>query len=233
MHNQRILIIIYLLIISCSSSNENQETEAPVIQTGTLQDIEGNVYKTVKIGAQWWMAENLKTTKYNDGQEILHEIINLNWFNNKSGAYAWYGNDSITYANTYGALYNWYAVDTKKLCPTGWHIPTQDDWITLIQSAGDFAGMRLRESGHANWQKSDILDNNSPESDKTRFAARPGGVRHSLGDFSLLGREGGWWSARLIEEGRAEKIRLRYNFVDMEFSTNYTNLGNSCRCVKD
>ena len=98
---------------------------------GSVTDIENNNYKTVKIGTQWWMAENLKTTKYNDGTSIPYVTDNWEWYNLTTPAYCWKNNDPEANKNIYGAMYNWYAVNTGKLCPAGWHVSTKPDWETL------------------------------------------------------------------------------------------------------
>ena len=107
-----IFVLIFIFFTNCKK--DSNDTNVIVAETGTVTDIEGNVYKTVKIGSQWWMAENLKTTKYTDGNPIY--------------GYSWYGND-ITNKNIYGALYNWDAVESGKLAPQGWHIPSDDGEI--------------------------------------------------------------------------------------------------------
>ncbi len=103
-------------------------------------DIDGNIYKTVQIGTQTWMAENLKTTRYNDGSPIIlgngGPAGYTKWFDLQEGAYCWYDNDAKTYKDAYGAIYNWHAVGTGKLCPTGWHVPTYSEWTTLITFLG-------------------------------------------------------------------------------------------------
>jgi uncharacterized protein (TIGR02145 family) len=96
----------------------------------TLTDKDGNIYKTVTLGTQIWMAENLRTTKYNDGTDIPKVTVNNDWYNLTTDAYCWYNNDETAFKDTYGALYNGFAANTK-LCPTGWHIPSNADWTDL------------------------------------------------------------------------------------------------------
>ncbi len=96
-----------------------------------MVDIEGNVYRTVKIGNQTWMAENLRTTKYNDGQDIPLVAGSYAWGSLTTPGYCWLNNDQ-TNKNIYGALYNWYAADADKLAPTGWHVPDNEDWAVLV-----------------------------------------------------------------------------------------------------
>jgi uncharacterized protein (TIGR02145 family) len=102
----------------------------------TVTDADGNVYHTVQIGNQVWMVENLRTTKYNDNSPITPVSDNAVWGTLTTEAYCWYNNDEATNKNTYGALYNWYVLNTGKLCPTGWHVPSQAEWETLISSLG-------------------------------------------------------------------------------------------------
>jgi uncharacterized protein (TIGR02145 family) len=151
------LIIIFLIFISLTfcerpdqiilQTNTNVEfqkidpvnvdpgsTDIPVylnpgLTYGKVTDIEGNIYRTIQIGSQIWMAENLRTTKFNDGTNIRNGFFGYD--TKKYGTYWWYNNDPISYKNSYGALYNWYAVNTKKLCPTGWHVPSDDEWKQL------------------------------------------------------------------------------------------------------
>ncbi|MDX2415464.1 MAG: FISUMP domain-containing protein, partial [Bacteroidales bacterium] len=132
----------------------------PFVSYSQVTDIDGNVYKTVEIGTQTWMAENLRTTKYNDSTSIPLVSDSIAWITMTSPAYCWYKNDSASYKATYGALYNGYAVSTEKLCPTGWHVPSSSEWKTMMReflggdanlstiSGGDsLAGYKLKESG--------------------------------------------------------------------------------------
>ena len=118
-----------------------------------IADIDGNIYNTVIIGTQVWMKENLKATKLNDGTNILLETDNATWISLTDPAYCWYNNDASSYKNTYGALYNWFTVETGKLCPTGWHVPSDAEWFTLIDFLGgeSVAGGKLKEIGNTHW----------------------------------------------------------------------------------
>jgi uncharacterized protein (TIGR02145 family) len=111
----------------------------------TVSDADSNVYHTLTIGSQVWMAENLRTTKYNYGTEIPEISDNLNWTGLNSPGYCWYENDSLTYKTSYGALYNWHTVNTGKLCPVGWRVPDRQDWTILLQNLGENAGNKLTE----------------------------------------------------------------------------------------
>lgn len=117
-----LIAIILITITGCKKTDEPE----------TVTDIDGNTYKAVTIGSQTWMAENLKTTKYNDGTSVPLITDFTEWFGLNTPAYCWYDNSEANNKETFGALYNWYAVETGKLCPTGWHVPSDDDWQTLV-----------------------------------------------------------------------------------------------------
>jgi hypothetical protein len=108
----------------------------PSIDYDSVTDIDGNIYKTVRIGSQTWMAENLKTTLYNDGTKIPHVTDDSRWVTLETGAYRWYMNDENQYKGLYGALYNWYTVKGGKLCPVGWHVPGDEEWKKLEMELG-------------------------------------------------------------------------------------------------
>ena len=160
-------------------------------QYGILADIDGNTYKTVRIGTQVWMAENLKTTRYNNGDTIRYVTDDTSWGHITSGAYCWYNND-ITNSNSFGALYNWYTVAGGNLCPAGWHVPFDEEWTALEQTLGgtNAAGSKMKERGFAHWNKHDAIS-----TDESRFTALPGGYRLDNGEFSSLGYYGFWWSS--------------------------------------
>ena len=114
----------------------------------TVTDIDGNVYRTVKIGTQVWMAEKLKTTRYRNGDPIPNVTDNPQWISLKTGALCWYKNDEANKA-TYGSLYNWFAVaDSRNIAPVGWHVPSDEEWTTLTTCLGGefFAGGKLIEA---------------------------------------------------------------------------------------
>ncbi|MBE0633924.1 fibrobacter succinogenes major paralogous domain-containing protein [Candidatus Bathyarchaeota archaeon] len=112
----------------------------------TVTDIDGNVYRTIKIGDQTWMMENLKTTRLNDGQEIPYVTVDREWETRTSPGYCWPNNDPSN-KDDYGAMYNWHTVDTGKLAPEGWHVPTYEEWETLAEylEGDSVAGGALKE----------------------------------------------------------------------------------------
>ena len=169
-------ITLFVLILFCMR---------PVgLKAQTLKDIEGNVYPAVIIGTQVWMAENLKTTKYNDGMAIPLVSDNNAWEALKTPGYCWYNNDAAANKNRFGALYNWYTVNTKKLCPAGWHVPNDKEWTTLRTYLGgeEIAGGKLKETGTTHWTSP-----NTDATNQTGFTALPGGGRRSNGEFFGLG----------------------------------------------
>ncbi len=149
-----------------------------------ITDVDGNSYKTVTIGAQTWMAENLKTSKYNDGTQIPNVTDYTNWSQLTTGAWAYYNNDSANYAK-FGKLYNWYAVNyetngNKNVCPTGWHVPTDEEWTILTDYLGgeSVAGGKMKEAGNINW--GGINNINQDSTNKSLFTGLPGGDATSI-----------------------------------------------------
>jgi len=166
----------------------------PDVQYGTLTDFEGNVYRTLQIGGQEWMAENLRTTFYADSSIIPVVVDPQIWAERTTPAYSWYINDQAKYEAVYGALYNWYAVNTGKLCPAGWHVPSDMEWALLAENlAGADSVALLRERGSGHWVQSDIPGINS-----TGFTALPGGFRTDIkieDQFITLGYVAAFWSS--------------------------------------
>lgn len=154
-------------------------------------DADGNNYPIVQIGTQIWMAENLKTTKYNDGKSIPNVTDFAIWSGLSTDAYCWYNND-VNYKNTYGALYNWYAINTTKLAPVGWHVATDAEWTTLSNYLGgnSVSGGKLKETGTIHWTAQ-----NSGATNETGFTALPGGQRDFQGTNSFISRDADWWSS--------------------------------------
>ena len=194
-----------------------------------VKDANGNVYSTVTIGKQIWMAENLKTTKYSDGTDISLKTDKSLWIALTSPAYCWYNNDKEANGNTYGALYNWYAVDTKKLCPTGWHVPTDNEWTILKNELGGevIAGSKLKETGTTHWRVNEGATN------ETGFTALPGGARNSKGEFIEIKDKGYWWSSTVSP---FDDAWLSYLFGTTGYlyrGTGYRIFsGHSVRCIK-
>ena len=201
-----------------------------------IKDIDGNVYKTVTIGTQTWMAENLKTSKYRDGNPIPYVIDTAKWNHLTTGAWCYPNNDKNKNA-IYGKLYNWYAVSSttngnKNVCPTGWHVPTDSEWTVLTDYLGgaSVAGGKMKEVGTTNW--------NNPNTDATNtslFTALPGGLLTKYGSSVYLGLLGCWWSTTESQQNdRVAGSRFIGNdygrvgiFIDPKED------GLSIRCLKD
>jgi uncharacterized protein (TIGR02145 family) len=215
-------IMFLIMITGCKKDNE------PL----TVTDIDGNVYKTVVIGTQTWLAENLKTTKYNDGSQIPNVTGKSQWDNLTTDAYCFYNNDASTYKATYGALYNWYAVYTGKLCPTGWHVPSDAEWTALTSFLGDdgYEGGKLKEIGTIHW-----ISPNNDATDQYGFSALPAGDRYPASGFEFwgLGEYCAMWSSTGKDATHAY-YREIYNNSGQIYDE-YTNVkfGFSVRCIKD
>jgi len=195
-----------------------------------ISDIDNNYYNIVTIGTQIWMKENLKTTKYKDGSDISNINSNSEWIIQSTGAYCWY-NNNIDNKSTYGALYNYYTVvDSRDICPTGWHIPSNEEWNILetYLGGGGFAGGKLKEAGTEYWLSPNIgADNGSG------FTALPNGYRYSSdGSFDKIGKYGFWWSStEAYGEGRGRG--LGYTDTGVFKDTYDKHYGFSVRCIKD
>jgi uncharacterized protein (TIGR02145 family) len=203
----------------------------PHITYSTIKDYDGNIYKTLVIGNQTWMGENLKTSKYNDGTDIPLVTDDHAWSNLTSPGYCWHSNNEAVIKGVYGALYNWYVVNTGKLCPTGWHVPGDIEWSTLTIFLGgeSVAGGKLKESGTMHWNNP-----NTGATNNTGFTAIPGGLRYKEGGFDFLGDYGFWWSSTGHDQTTAGQRNMYYN-VSTVFRERYylkTN-GFSVRCIKD
>ena len=198
---------------------------------GSITDIDGNIYSTVSIGMQVWMAENLKVTKYNDGTSIPLVTSSSDWTYYATPGYCWYSNDELSYKKSYGALYNWYSVNTGKLCPTGWHVPTDSQWTILTNYLGDIslAGEKLKEEGTANWNVP-----NTGATNETKFSALPGGYRSfSSGTFFSIKVSGCWWSST-ENNGIASWVRAIFNNSSaVSILSAEKGYGESVRCIKD
>lgn len=193
---------------------------------GTVTDNDGNTYKTIRIGGQTWMAENLRTTKLKDGTAIALMTDAVGWTNLTTPGYTWYGGNS----DVYGALYNWHTVKTGKLCPDEWHVPSDSDWTILIDHLGgeDLAGTKLKEAGITHW-----LSPNPVTANESGFTALPGGFRNLNGTYSNVRRYGYWWSSteRSASDSWARSLYFGYNNSDRVSSS--IKSGFSVRCVKN
>ena len=202
-------------------------------EENSITDIDGNVCHFVNIGNQVWMVENLKTTRFNDGSAIPLVTENSEWENLSSPGYCWYDNDEHTYKNKFGALYNWYTVITGKLCPKGWHVPSEEEWTTLINFLGgdDIAGGKLKEAGYNHWDSP-----NTGATNETGFTAHPGGDRSRIyfdGIFDGVGDNGYWWSSTAGDAAVAWGSVLGYSSAGVGRVDKNKQDGLSVRCLRD
>jgi len=194
-----------------------------------LRDNDGNSYDVVKIGSQFWMAENLKVVKFNDGTRIPLVSDYKIWSNLLSPGYCWYNNDAEGYESDYGALYNGYSVSTDKLCPLGWHVPSVEEWMILTDYVGEkIAGEKLKEIGTQNW-----ISPNAGATNESGFTARPGGSRGNLGSFFDEGLRGHWWSSTEYNDIYVWNRSMGFSFSNVTGSSDNKKSGLSVRCVKD
>lgn len=199
-------------------------------QTNTTTDVDGNTYQTVIIGTQTWMTANLKTTKFNDGTVIPNVKDATTWGTLTTPGVCTYNNTSNTDTiNTYGRLYNWYAVNTNKLCPTGWHVPSDGEWTTLSTYLGGvgIAGGALKEVGTTHWIAPNVASN------ITGFTALPAGFRRPNGTYVYIGYDGYWWSSTESDTQYAWDRFIVNDLNLVEIGDDGKSLGFAIRCLKN
>lgn len=235
--------LIFLFIASsCDKDNENENDNGQNGFDGFVTDIDGNVYRTVIIGRQEWMAENLRTTTYNDGTHIPRGQSDSLWITLTSGAYAIYPHSEIDGLNSdtevleaYGALYNWYAVETYKLCPDGWRVPS---FFVSWQALTDFVGGRITAGNklkstrtapddHPRWDSYNTL-----ATDEFGFSALPGGSTKFNGGFWDLGHWGRWWSSSELDEQYSWGAGMVHEFPEVVYFYDNKHVGRSVRCMR-
>jgi uncharacterized protein (TIGR02145 family) len=196
--------------------------------SNSVTDADGNVYPTVIIGTQEWMAENLKTTKYCNGDSIPNVADDITF---DTGAWVNYQND-IQYEEKYGKLYNWYAVnDSRNVCPCGWHVPTDAEWTTLTDYLGgeEVAGAKMKSSSTMDWP-SQLTGTATNESG---FSALPGGYGTEGGSFNSAWTGGWWWSSTENTPVNAFHRELYYQVSDVQRYISNKGTLQSIRCIKD
>ena len=228
--------------LNSTSKNDSDKSNINFSAIGTVvgsfqnnvTDLDGNTYKTVKIGSQIWMAENLKTSKYNDGTVIPNIPEIDKWMNDSIGAWVYYNNDSAN-NKKYGKLYNWYAVSptmngNKNVCPTGWHVPTDSEWTVLTDFLGGTydASDKMKEIGFSSWIKS-----NTNATNTSLFTGIPGGYRGYEGGYGLIGYDGYWWSSSEFDTYGATLFYLVYANGTSYLDHWGKKFGHSLRCVKN
>ncbi len=242
-------LLIMLFVVTISVSCKKKEPAPTVQETGTVTDADNNTYKTVKIGNQWWMAENLKTTKFRNGRSINHILPSdpdTTWANSKKGSYCIFGNNTNGEFDKFGVLYNWYVVnDTNNIAPAGWHVPSDDEWKTLEI----YLGMSQTDANKVNWRGTD-------EANKLKAASPLGWTIYGSiwstneSGFTALGSccrlfdatwgnpgtlsTGFWWTSTQHPANDFAWYRyLDYKNTNVFRYNGSKNYGMSIRCVKD
>ena len=199
--------------------------------TGTVTDVDGNVYYTVTIGTQIWMGANLKVIHYRDGTPIANVTDNSLWASMTTGAYCLFNNEANFYT-IYGNLYNWYAAsDARNIAPLGWHVPTDAEWIILADYLGgtSIAGGKLKETGTIHWGSP-----NYGATNETGFTALPGDFRSSAGYIpTFTGNSGLWWTSTSVSSVNSLMRSISHDYASIGGGSKENKWGCSLRCVKD
>ena len=224
----------FVVIPGLSAANAGTNTTPTSGYGPNITDVDGNSYKTVYIGTQQWMGENLKTAKYSDGTGIPYVSDNTEWSNLWSPAWANYNNDAANDAK-YGKLYNSFTISSttngnKNVCPTGWHVPTDEEWTVLTDYLGGatIVGGKLKEVGTSSWNSTDTEATNT-----SLFTGLPGGLRNSDGSYSLFGNTGYFWSSTDFNRDNTYFRNLYYTNSNVFRYLLFKKNGMSIRCLKD
>jgi len=220
-----------------------EDKKGELTTTETVTDIDGNLYTTVKIGHQLWTVEDLRTTRLNDGTPIKYTVDVFDWIGLDSPAYCYYNNNPASGVK-FGALYNWYAVETGKLAPRGWHVPTNEDWEKLenyliehgFNWDGSKKGNKVGKALASNtlWAEDDgegTVGNRSMKNNRSGFTALPGGCRNDLGTYYDQGYYEYWWTATETDENNAYRYYLGFNHSNLAFSRYYKQYGFGVRVI--
>jgi len=212
-------VLFLLAFVACKKDKPAAET---------VTDIDGNVYKTVKIGTQTWMAENLKTTRFNDGTQINYKPQTTPWINENVHGYCWYNNDLANYNSPYGALYNGFTVKNPKLAPKGWHIPTKQEWEMLIAFCNNDAA-KIMQNGNEFWLAGNTATNT------TGFGAVAAGYRSGYsGSFLEIKNQCRFWTSTIDPVSQEVSYALQiYSDGSKLIDPNSEYHGLSVRCIKD
>jgi uncharacterized protein (TIGR02145 family) len=211
-----------LNLMNDSGNNTPLFVQLKTLKSNTAADVEGNIYNTIKVGSQTWMTENLKTTRFKDGT-LMYGGLNYMFLDYSYPSYGWY-NYNEDNQKIYGPLYNHNSIN-RNVCPSGWHVPNDNEWNELIQNLGgaSVAGGKLKETGTEHW-----LSPNSGATNSSGFTALPGGLygyTHDKDDFTGMGEFGQWISS----SGGVWRIYYDSEAISKENS----NYGTSVRCIKD
>lgn len=223
-HPIHLIFIILLFIITTGCTKE-----CPVT---SVTDIDNNIYNVVTIGNQLWMKENLKVTRYNNGDPIGTTIPGTKDITAEtSPKYQWPSYNNELYVKTFGRLYTWHAVmDKRRLCPAGWHVPSDGEWRALAEYLGgiEIAGGKLKETGETLWSSP-----NAGATNESGFSARPGGYRNPDGNFWTERRYDVWWSSTSTSDLRALHWGVGYVYGYIYRCEETKSQAVSVRCLKD
>ncbi len=226
----KLLLSAFLLLNIACKKEHSEIQDMPYIQP-KVSDIDGNIYRIVQIGTQIWMKENLRVTKLNDGTAIPFIANETEWSQTDEPAYTWFNNEERKYGSRYGCLYNWHTVSSEKLCPTGWHVPTNDDWLTLTNYLGgdSIAGGKMKVAGTLYWEAP-----NEGATNESGFSALPGGHRNHKGEFICCTHGGLFWSSNeYTNPNSAYHLSIWYVYTSALLRFNDKKVGFSVRCLKD
>ncbi len=249
MKRNHLFVLSMALLTACicmfygckKDDNNNNNGNGNGSETSTVKDIDGNEYKTVKIGNLWWMSENLRVTQFTDGIPIPEMSESSDWTSITGPAVCFYENNKEVNESLYGGLYNWHAVYTGKLCPDGWHVPTDEEWQQLekllgmseedansLGWRGNDEGGKLKQTGTEQW-----MDPNTGATNSTGFSATPGGYRnHFNGNFGQLSGGAFYWTSSFPSMNFAWYRELGFHESRIQRSYYEHAYGFSVRCVK-
>jgi uncharacterized protein (TIGR02145 family) len=216
-----------LIVFNSSNNAIEMYTGSKWISMGSST---ADALPTIQIGTQKWQSKNLDVAFYRNGDPIPQVTDPTAWANLTTGAWCYYNNDS-TLGTKYGKLYNWYAVnDPRGLAPTGWHIPTEAEWMTVSTTLGGFsvAGGKMKEAGTLNWTSPNTGGNNN-----SGFTGLPGGGRANVGAFFDVSNLGGWWSSTVFDTAFAFLFFLSFDDSGVGGNNFYKQIGLSVRCLRD
>jgi uncharacterized protein (TIGR02145 family) len=223
----------YMKAYATNAKGEGLGDQVSFTTPPKITDQEGNSYETVAIGTQSWMTSNLKTVHYMNGDPILSTVPSTFDISGESTPkYQWSYNGDDANNVIYGKLYTYYTVtDSRKICPAGWHVPTDNDWVTLETYLGgaNYAGAFLKETGNNHW----LSPYNTDAINLTLFTALPGGTRGAAGTYSMINNYGYWWS---VTEGDATSAWTRNLYCQssqIKRENTSKKSGLSVRCIKD
>jgi uncharacterized protein (TIGR02145 family) len=233
--SSKIALLFMLAFTALHFTGCNMDRSGKKSSRETVTDIDGNVYQTVKIGKQVWMAENLAVTHYNDGDPIPEVTVSSTWYTLTTPGFCWYNNDPEGFGKTFGALYNYHAIQSGRLCPEGWRVPASDDFKTLLgylDSSSDFVKHEVSQVAGGKMKSGDTLywvQPNVGASNVSGFSALPGGCRSYAGNFSMAGSFGYYGAA-----DDATSLALR-SATASAFMRNKVSeyVGVSVRCIKE